>query len=311
MPSNFVTLFTAPKAFSGHTALIQNNAFASWQRLPETSVIVFGNESGIAEAAGKYNFSRIPDVRRSEFGTPLLDDIFCRAQSDSVTPFLCFINADIILPSGFTDTARRIAEKFPRFICTGRRWNIHLEEELSFSGNAYEKLEAERNARGVLYEPTGMDFFLFPKGIITSMPPFCIGRPFWDNWILWYAKQQKIPLIDVTAVLTVYHQDHSYAHVPGGDGTTWDKTPEADYNYNLVKDIKNFKAQLMTVYQADFRCTSRGFRGPDYITRFYWYFQNFFCPILKWYFRGTKRWIRRNILPWYHGNRLLDSKKAV
>ena len=49
----YLTLFTAPKAFTGpHTSLIQHNALRSWQALGDSvSVVIVGNEEGIGAAA--------------------------------------------------------------------------------------------------------------------------------------------------------------------------------------------------------------------------------------------------------------------
>ena len=63
-----VTLFTLPKAFSGHTAIIQRNAFASWKLLqPEVEIIILGDDDGVAETATEFGFKHIPVVRELQW----------------------------------------------------------------------------------------------------------------------------------------------------------------------------------------------------------------------------------------------------
>jgi len=278
MTQSILTLFTSPKAFSGHAALIQNNALDSWGSLPGVQVILFGNDAGVAEAAAMRGFMHVPAVNTSAYGTPLLDDIFAQAREQAETPLICFVNADIILPPDFVELARRLASLKPQFLAVGQRWNIPLDAALDFSENAYEHLESIRLRQGELTDPVAMDFFLFPKGLALEMPPFCIGRPVWDNWMIWNAKQRKVPVIDLTAALTVYHQDHAYGHIPGGDGRSWLGSPEADHNYALVAQLRTFRPILHTTLHADLRYTANGLQGPDFFRRAQWDFVHYYLP---------------------------------
>lgn len=293
MQQKYITFFTSPKAFSGHTALIQNNALKSWRQLSGIEAFLLGDDSGVAEAAAEQDFVHLPAIKCSEYGTPLLDDIFKQAQEHATTPLVCFINADIILPRNFVDIVMGVAAQLPEFLGTGRRWDIPVVESLDFTKDAYAFLEAIRSEQGRLYDPTGLDFFIFPKGTITEMPPFCIGRPVWDNWLLWHMKQRKISVVDMTAMLSVYHQNHSYGHVPGGDGRGWAGSPEADYNHALVAHLEHFRPDLQTIFHADLRCTKNGLRGPDYFRRELWNYECDYRPRLHEFIRKRIRWISK------------------
>ena len=37
-----------------------------------------------------------------------------------------------------------------------------------------------------------------------------IGRPGYDNWLIWRARRSRIPVIDATKELTAVHQNHDY-----------------------------------------------------------------------------------------------------
>jgi hypothetical protein len=64
-----------------------------------------------------------------------------------------------------------------------------------------------------------MDYFVFPRGLYSSVPPFAIGRGVWDNWLLWKAVSAKVPLIDASEEVFIVHQNHpqSMVAVYGGD----------------------------------------------------------------------------------------------
>jgi hypothetical protein len=60
------------------------------------------------------------------------------------------------------------------------------------------------------------DYFVFPKGFYTQLPPFAVGRAYFDNWLVWKALHQKAAVIDATGSVYVVHQTHDYSHVSGG-----------------------------------------------------------------------------------------------
>ena len=63
-----LTLFTIPKAFQGHTGIIQRNAIKSWTLLdPGCQVILVGDDDGTDKAAEELNVRHISDVKRIYF----------------------------------------------------------------------------------------------------------------------------------------------------------------------------------------------------------------------------------------------------
>jgi hypothetical protein len=57
---------------------------------------------------------------------------------------------------------------------------------------------------------------VFPRAAYTDVPPFTLGRAFWDNWMVYDAHRRDAPVIDITPTATAIHQNHDYAHVRGG-----------------------------------------------------------------------------------------------
>ena len=58
--------------------------------------------------------------------------------------------------------------------------------------------------------PAAIDYFLFRKNSLKSIPDFAIGRPGYDNWLIWYARRNFIPVIDISKEIRVIHQTHHY-----------------------------------------------------------------------------------------------------
>lgn len=229
-----LTIFSVPKPFAGHIGLIQRNAVASWTRLSGgCEIVLFGAEAGVAEAAREFNVAHVPQVEVNEFGTPLLNSIFAQVRASARHWLICYVNADIILMEDFLEAIRRI--HIPRFLAVGQRWNLDLRQPLAFERPGWaDELRQTVKARGVLQPPSGSDYFVFPRDSgLALLLPFAVGRPAWDNWFIYEARRQRIPVIDATAATTVIHQNHDYAHVGGRRSQKWEG-PEADANRRLI-----------------------------------------------------------------------------
>lgn len=215
---SLITLFTAPKAFSdAHIELIQRNAILSWTHLgPEVEILLIGDEPGLPEFASQFGLRQLPQVRRNESGTPLVSSIFELARRFSPSPLLGYVNADVILLPDFIQSARCVARQLSQFLLIGQRWDLDLRQALDFSPGWDERLQAETHQRGRLHLPAGSDYFVFPRSLFEQMPDFAIGRAGWDNWMIFQARQQGVPVVDGTPSIMVIHQDHDYSHLPGG-----------------------------------------------------------------------------------------------
>jgi len=74
---------------------------------------------------------------------------------------------------------------------------------------------------------------LFRKGLFyKQIPQFVIGRPGWDNWLLWYPLSMQVPVIDASGDVLAVHQNHDYSYHPGGEEGVW-HGEEAQANYLL------------------------------------------------------------------------------
>ena len=143
-----ITFFAIPKPFKGHFDVIQRNAIKSWLRLrPSCEIFLFGNDPSVADVAREFGIKHSSEIVCNSYGTPLISDIFEKAQRLAEHRLLCYLNADIILLNDFLEAAQRIT--FKRFLMVGRRWDIHVNQPLDFDRSDWEiKLREARNCWG-------------------------------------------------------------------------------------------------------------------------------------------------------------------
>jgi len=232
-----LTLFSLPKAFRPPYDQIQDNAIRSWLVLtPPPHVLLFGDEPGTAEAAARHHVHHVPSIARNALGTPLVDQLFRTATSLTTTPYQGYINADIILDPALPALLEKIHRTHPRALIVSRRWDLDINDSLhppsGTSSNrssqssptpsagaavtSFPGLAHRARTEGELYSHHGMDIFIFPCGLLDHMPPFSIGWPGakYDNWMIYAARRLGVPVIDITAAITLIHQNH-----PTGSGS--------------------------------------------------------------------------------------------
>src|SRR5258706_5591141 len=253
-----ITFFTTPKPFLGHIDVIQRNAIESWKRVhPEAEVILFGDEEGAAAAALKLQIRHMPDVKRNEHGTKYLSTIFDGAQDLAHHSCLCYVNCDIILLSDFRVAAERALALGGRFMMAGQRWDTDITAPVDFYAADWEatvrRLACEANRQR---PPQWIDYFVFSRGLYyKNTPPFVIGRPGWDNWLVWHARHSRARVVDVTAVRQRWPPDYHYFYHPTGLAGVW-QGEEAQRNYALLDGGRCFA----TMENATHRLTPKSLR---------------------------------------------------
>jgi len=227
----YLTIFSIPKGFvDPHVSLIQRNALASWARLrPEIEVLLLGDDAGVAEAAREFDVTHVGDAATNEYGTPLLDWAFGEAAARATGKVLCYVNADIVLLPDFLAAVRRLPGE--PYLGVGQRWNCDIRAPIDFAADG-DGLDEWARRNGQLDPGYGSDYFVYPRQVDVGLPPFAVGRPGWDNWMIGRALQLRLPVIDMTPSTTVIHQNHDYGHVQGAQGLDWEG-PEADRNRQL------------------------------------------------------------------------------
>lgn len=271
-----MTIFTAPKPFiNPHIRLIQRNALRAWRSLPDTQVLVMGDEPGIAEAAGEFGVTHIPEVPRNAQGTPLVSGLFDLARQHSDSPLLCYANADILLFEDFIQAAQRIAQPGGAFLGVGQRLNLDVQDDLAGSMDWQNSLRQRLQSEGRLCGPTCIDYFVFRRDSFTAIPPLAIGRAGWDNWMIYAARSQSMPVIDLTGVVIAGHQNHDYSHLPGGK--IHHQLPESLENIRLGGGYRT----IFTIADATHRIVNNQISPIPLTWKRFWR-QVEVYPLLRW-----------------------------
>jgi len=253
-----LTLFSTPKPFEGHIAVIQRNAIQSWKRLhPDVDVILFGDDKGAAQASAELGVRHVLTVQRNEHGTKFLTSIFDQAQDLARYDLLCYVNCDILLLSDYARALSAVAARFPRFLMVGQRWDTDIRQPIPFHLSGWEDRVRQRSAEdNHLRPPNWIDYFTFRRGLFyKNTPPFVIGRPGWDNWLLWKARSSGAAVIDASEAVRAIHQNHDYSYHPDGEAGVW-QGEEAQHNYALLENGRFFG----TIENATHRLSPSGFR---------------------------------------------------
>jgi len=233
-----ITLFTTPKDFSGIFKVIQTNALNSWRSIShDIQIIILGNSYGSKDAANLINAEYVPDVKCSPEGTPLLSDLFDIAQKRAKYNILAYVNADIILPQNLLIEIDLLDNKFNRFLMVGHRWDMDVDQFIDFNKVVKRKIfwsSIKENSKK--HECTGIDYFIFKKGMFPKLPEFVVGRWGWDNWLIWKARRHMVPVIDCSKNIIAIHQNHGYKYHNISSIEDSKKGPEAKSNIKLMNN---------------------------------------------------------------------------
>lgn len=223
--------------------MIQRNALRSWQRVhPEAEVLLFGDDEGAAEVSQELGIRHIAHVQRNSYGAKYLGSIYEKAQQLAHHDLLCHLNCDIILAADFLRAAKAVSLQLDQFLMAGRRWDVDITSPLDFGSPNWEATVLELARRTNRQRPPQwIDYFLFRRGLFhQEIPSFVIGRPGWDNWLLWYALASGARLIDASEVVCAVHQNHDYGYHPEGEKGVW-QGEEAQENYRLLEGKRKFR----------------------------------------------------------------------
>jgi hypothetical protein len=277
-----LTLFSCPRAFTGHIGIIQVNAIHSWTLLkPKPEIILFGDDEGVKEISAKFGARHIAALNRNEFSTPLLNSFFYDAQAAASHSLMCYVNSDIILMNSLSRVIQAVSQQANQcpFLIIGQRWNVKVGTPWDFSNPEWEEqLRDYAKIYGKLDRVTGIDYFVFPKGLFGEIPPFVLGRCWHDAWLIYRAKKLKVPVIDATSQNMIIHQRHDFFYTAfNKKGILNMKSPEVANNQKLCRDRSRFYTVLDASHVLNYDglkkpCLSRRVRKfSTWLTRYTWY----------------------------------------
>ena len=181
-----LAIFTATKPFEGRTGEIQNRSLSNWRD------VFLGAD--FVEFEGPL----VPFVEMVE-----------AVERDTDANWLMYANADILF-----DKAQvwRLYDSW-----MGDLPSV-LDGDFLLTG---QRIDIQENGTRRLHRPSGMDYFVFRRGMFHDLPRTLMGRAYCDNALVSHCLGQNIPVIDASFALRVEHQFHDYGHIAGGRKSVW------------------------------------------------------------------------------------------
>lgn len=261
-----LTIFATPKPCRDRFARIQANAMRSWAALGDAvEVLLIGDDEGTDALAASTGATHVPAVERSPHRVPLLDDLWRTGQARAHAPTCLFSNADLLFTDDLLPAIATVRAQIDGpFLVIGQRWDLELDEDLDTDDPCWgAALRHRARTQGRQSSPLWVDWFAFPRGQYPTLPPFVVGRPGYDHWLVWHTLDRGVPVIDVSDVVTTVHQHHDYSH-GGGHHDVW-FGEDAQTNRALVGD----RAHMRHVGHATHRLGTDGSiepaRGTKYV----------------------------------------------
>ncbi|WP_417451446.1 hypothetical protein [Kordiimonas sp.] len=199
---------------------MQENALRSWHALG-LKILIIGDEPGTGDIAAELSCGHIEVVERNSSHIPLIHDLFRTAHTNTDTPYLAYVNSDIILNTQSADAFASMltcdADEISDFLYVARRRNIPLSEPI-FTGteNWQDHIRRLDEKYGTWDDVFAIDVFMFNRGWLKDIPHLAVGRAGWDNWMLFNARQQGCAVIDGSHDCAVFHPLHGYSVTAGG-----------------------------------------------------------------------------------------------
>jgi len=187
--------------------LMERNVFDPYQILLPRLEKMFGP---------RFLFS--PEIESDDRHVPYVDDWFLKGLDYSNTPLICWLNADIILPSSWAPKISKIYDYFQeqktQFCVVSHRCNFDpdLEEIKKLAENSiipdFDKLPLKNRKHHSLW---GIDFFLVnrePMEInFDDIRSYHMGKFFWDPYVTaWF--DRNIKTVSLGLDFCSYHVNH-------------------------------------------------------------------------------------------------------
>jgi len=168
-------------------------------------------------------------------GGEVIRDMFQDASKRGVGQLLLYLNSDILLDDSAAYVVAKIQDRPGPWLGSARRWCLPRWSEVTPTSESEWRgffSRAERSGRWG--EACALDMFLFCGLSFERMPPFFIGHRGWDNWMVYHARAQRIPVIDMSDEMRVIHCDHDYSYAKGNSAPSRRDGPLEKSNLRLL-----------------------------------------------------------------------------
>ena len=152
-------------------------------------------------------------LEHNSFGTPLVSSAFRIAQEYATNEILCYSNTDLIFFRDMLDAVLQVMGCWSNFVAVGQSVDLDIVDDLTGQPDVEVRLRKSIASSGIQRTSHAIDYFVFRRGTLGPLPAFAVGRPAWDNWMIYRARLLGFPVVDLSPTTVVIHQNHGYEHV--------------------------------------------------------------------------------------------------
>ncbi len=188
-----IVLCTTFKPFEcAAVAQIQRQSVLNWRRVFGESVPLFSFQEVPLNEPLELTYGACGGVVKGHTFNETITEIMMNYSAE----IILYSNADILFADGMENVLRNLPEG--DCLVVGQR------------------IDCLSNGSFVLHVPSGMDYFIFKRGMFRDLPALIMGRGGCDSALVAYCLRRGIPVIDASFAMPVVHQRHDYGHVKGG-----------------------------------------------------------------------------------------------
>ena len=230
--------------------LVHNLTVKNWLSMrPYIIPVIFTNESGLAKECERQDWNVFPVKVESAGGIPVLKYMYKKVMEIYNTTFYAYSNSDILFTDTLIHTLLSLKNSSIHLegtvMIVGKRTNVQYVTEIE--GSSWTSLTSVAKTRGNLSFGNAEDYFITPRTYPwDNIAEVVIGRPAYDNWLVYNARKQKHMIIDATDTLLAVHQTTGAGNMEGHGHKN------KDYNHKLLvktytyKNIKNYHLSGIT-----------------------------------------------------------------
>jgi hypothetical protein len=203
------------------------NGIRSWQALdPAPEIIIVGEAKYLADDCTQLGLRFVP-VQCGDDGVPLMRDYMAAAEAAASYPIRMWACPDVLLFQDLYTSLRYVDQYLKQYVCVGRRYELDIKADLDFTNGTAEALLEKARAANNLEHGVVVSYMAYKDTVWQDMPAFRLDGSAMDNWMVWQAIRQGVPVIDITGTATAIHQKHGRAGTPG---------PAVAYNKSLLPE---------------------------------------------------------------------------
>ena len=206
------------------------NLWNSWS--PTIKPLVFSSDNDVIVDAMTHGWPSLAETKNPEcMGPPLFPKMFIDAMQNYNSTFYGFANADIAFGKGLLQTISTLSKNKSLVdnpcLFIGKRTYFNFEKY----GQLLRTPDEIRILMGLGEQiHWSSDYFITTKSFPwPEVIPLSVGRPLFCRWIIAYALQNNIPVIDTSKTIEALHLT-----TKDGNRSSWDK-PGIHCNRNIIQ----------------------------------------------------------------------------